>query len=122
MYKESVEVNFPFEFCKKCTQVRVNMETLYADDKPVVVQYAYCANHNICENVMALANENSEEEESDEKEVMWEKQFYKSEDDACFLAKCSHCGYTEHVFACWYVENHWKYCPNCGAQMKWDNS
>lgn len=32
-------------------------------------------------------------------------------------AKCSNCGYTEHVFANWYVRSRWHYCPNCGAKM-----
>ena len=121
MYKESVEVDFPFEFCKKCTRMRIDMETLYADGEPAV-QHAFCMNQDICINAVAMAEKNSEDEGPSEQENMWQKHFYKSEDDACFLAKCSHCGYTEHVFACWYVENHWKYCPNCGALMKWDNA
>ncbi len=54
MVKESIEVNFPFGFCKKCNRMRINMETLYSDNEPVM-NYAYCTNQEICMNAVEFA-------------------------------------------------------------------
>lgn len=57
--------------------------------------------------------------EQERKQAVWEKAYYEdcNGEDSCYLAKCSNCGYAEHVFANWYVTSRWHYCPNCGAKM-----
>lgn len=56
-------------------------------------------------------------EKNNGNEAHWISEYWRSDEDSCYLAKCSNCGYTEHVFANWYVHSRWHYCPNCGAKI-----